>query len=213
MPRQIVPFTGSLPPCITHEATRLLRRWEAHPRAYLPHTATAWAAPVILIDGHSGAGKTTVTAALVQALRVAGIRGVQVAGPDAWFPGWEGLRDGSLLTEKLLMGLPSPAAGARGVFVWDWAQNRTGAFRVFDPTRPLVLEGCGTLTPKCAAVASLTVWVEAPGGEVERRQRALERDGQMYAPMWRMWAEQEAAHVEDNRPRDLADIIVVNGAR
>ena len=55
----------------------------------------------------------------------------------------------------------------------------------------LVLEGCGVLVPPAAAFAAVRVWVDAP--TELRKERALSRDGETYAPHWDRWAAQEDA--------------------
>ena len=49
-------------------------------------------------------------------------------------------------------------------------------------------------------------WVDL--AETVRKERALRRDGEGYAPWWDVWAAQERAHMARNCPPDLADIIV-----
>lgn len=220
MPRQTLTSNAQIPTELVREVIRLCRAWEDAPDCARLPAASRWQAPVIVIDGQSGSGKSTLAAELMTSLRMAGVRGVQLAGPDVWFPGWYGLREGSMITARLLTGTPvlrahQPVAaslvGARGTFHWNWGEGAWGRFCRLDPTRPLIIEGSGALTPVCAAVASLRVWVEACGGSLERQNRALARDGDMYEPWWDVWAEQERRHLVEHNPRSLADYVVVTG--
>ncbi len=74
----------------------------------------------------------------------------------------------------------------------------------------LVLEGCGALVPPAGAYAAVRVWVDAPT-EV-RKERALSRDGETYAPHWDRWAAQEDAVYARSRPWESADLVLRTAA-
>ncbi len=147
----------------------------------------------ILIDGPSGAGKTTLAQQLAPL-------GYLILHLDDWYPGWDGLAAGSALAEELL-------TSDRPAFPrWDWAKGRVSEWVPVDPTRPWVVEGCGSLTPGTAALADLRLWCDVPA-EVAH-QRGLARDGAAYEPWWERWHRQEQQHWERHRPWTLADIRV-----
>jgi hypothetical protein len=152
--------------------------------------------PVVLIDGGAGSGKTTL------ARRVArhwpGPGGVELVSLDELYPGWGGLAAGARAVPDLIRG--------HGFQTWDWARNAPGGWRELDPSRALIVEGCGALTPASRALAGLGIWIELD--EATRRQRALARDGAEFAAHWDEWAEQEAAHWLADHPRDLADLLL-----
>lgn len=213
---------GQFPDAVAREVIRLLRSWQDAPHAFYPPPSSLWRAPIVVMDGQSGSGKSTMMRQLTDTLRMAGVRHLHVARPDEWFPGWHGLHAGSELTAILLTGQPllrgtrtraahPPLCGRR---LWDWETNTWAGVHLLDPTRPLLIEGSGSLTPVTAAAASLRIWVEAPtgadGGETERRERALTRDGATFEPWWEVWAAQEATHIAAHNPRSLADYVVVN---
>jgi cytidylate kinase len=75
-----------------------------------------------------------------------------------------------------------------------------------EAARHLVLEGCGALVPPAAAFAAVRVWVDAPTGV--RKERALSRDGETYAPHWDRWAAQEDAVYASTRPWETADLVL-----
>ena len=154
-------------------------------------------APLVLIDGLSGAGKSTLAAT------VAPPGGPwRILGLDSYYPGWDGLKEGSRETARIARDL---AAGRDTHYTpWDWEEGRPLAPVPLPAGIPTVIEGCGALTPASRASADLAVWVEAGGGADQRRARALARDGDVYAPHWRRWAAQDGA-------RDgarLADVVV-----
>ena len=154
---------------------------------------------VVAIDGRSGSGKTLLGTAVADTL------GCPVVHLDAIYPGWDGLAAGvALVTDHVLEPV---ARGEHAAYPrWDWMRSRPGRTVVVDAGPHLVLEGCGALVPPAAAFAAVRVWVDAPT-EV-RRERALSRDGETYAPHWDRWAAQEDAVYAATRPWESADLVL-----
>jgi len=150
--------------------------------------------PVVLIDGRSGAGKTKL------ARELAPLLGAQLVSLDDLYPGWDGLAAGSAAVHETVLRDREP-----GWTRWDWASARAAEWHRVDPTRPIVIEGCGALSRANRALATFGIWVELPAAE--RRRRALQREPD-FAPHWREWAAQERAHAGREHPRTLADLIV-----
>ena len=50
------------------------------------------------------------------------------------------------------------------------------------------------------------MWLDAPADV--RRRRAFDRDGDTYAPYWDVWAAQEDVYLEQERPREHADLVI-----
>lgn len=167
---------------------------------------------VTLIDGRSGSGKTSLAEELATAMGLASGTRPQILGMDELYPGWDGLSEGS----ASLPGVLRSASYRR----YDWARERFGERIVLDPLRPLIVEGCGSITAESVAAAREwggadgtgrgpvrtrplhTVWIECP--EPLRRERALARDGEAFAPHWDAWAAQEERHFALARPLSLA---------
>lgn len=170
-------------------------------------------AAVTIIDGRSGSGKTTFARALTAQL------GAQTLHLDDLYPGWGGLRTGSHSVPDALDRLRYRR--------YDWERGVFADEVLLDPARPLVIEGCGAITAANLAAAKRfaeigrsgstgsddaharsagpvvhSIWLECP--ELVRRDRALERDGEMFAPHWAEWAAQEHTHLRVERPLALA---------
>nr|WP_302180738.1 hypothetical protein [Microbacterium sp. NC79] len=155
---------------------------------------------VILIDGRSGAGKTSLSMRLRDALP-----GASVLALDSVYPGWDGLRAGA---DQVLDRVLRPrAAGRDGTYTgWDWNRDVPADDHVVPASGPLIVEGAGLLTEESAGLADVRVWVEA--SDEERKRRALDRDGEAYAPHWERWSRQEERHIADHSPHRLADIVI-----
>lgn len=156
---------------------------------------------VVLIDGRSGSGKTTLAAQLAAELSADKSR-AQTLHLDLLYPGWDGLAQGSLAV--------TTALHESGYQPYDWhAGQFATSWIALDPERPLVIEGCGALTEANLAAALAwaskrgvaevrAIWLECD--ETLRRERALARDGETFAPHWERWAAQEDAHYAVHHP-------------
>ena len=165
--------------------------------------AVAAANPVVLIDGGSGAGKSSLAALLVRRWPVLGH--VQLIALDSLYPGWDGLDDGA---ERALEWILKPhGRGYLGTWRrWDWEAQAEAESHAVDPSLGVIVEGSGILRSSTAGLADVRIWVES--AESSRKARALARDGDTYRPHWDRWAAQERRHVERDDPRALATRIV-----
>jgi predicted kinase len=151
--------------------------------------------PIVLIDGRSGSGKSTFASQLAPAL------GAQLVRLDDIYPGWSGLLAASDHVHQRVLA-PEP-----GWQAWDWGADRPGEWHRLDPLLPIVIEGAGSLSAANRALATFGIWMEL--ADDIRKQRALARDGETYAPHWDAWAAQEDAFAAREHPRSLADFEVV----
>lgn len=149
--------------------------------------------PIVLIDGRSGSGKTELGFALASELDA------QLVRLDDLYPGWQGLEAGSGLVRTDVLGRHRWRR-------WDWLAGEYAEEHTVDPARPLIIEGCGSLSRANRELATLGVWVDLD--ERARKARALARDGDTYAPHWDEWAEQEQRFIDRERPELLADLTV-----
>ena len=125
-------------------------------------------------------------------------------------PGWDGLEAGVALAHRARARAARPrrAGGLPAVgldAVAPGSHRHGGCRRGSSSSR-----AAGRSSPPAAAYAAVRVWLEAP--DDVRRERALSRDGETYAPHWERWAAQEDAVYAVARPRDTAHLVLRTGA-
>lgn len=160
------------------------------------------ATKVIAVDGPSGAGKTEFANALAADL------GAPVLHLEDVYPGWSGLAATPGLIVKGV--LEQLAVGEVGTIPrWDWEHERPGTLIGIAPVPLLIVEGVGSGARVCRPYLSLLIWLGAP--TALRKARALSRDGEVYAPFWDMWADQERRLFEAEGTRVAAEVLVDTG--
>lgn len=165
----------------------------------MPSSASA---EITLIDGRSGAGKTMF------AKHLADESGALLVSVDDVYPGWDGLDAGSWHIHHHL--LEPRSHGMPGRYrPWLWAEGRPGDWVVVPADRALIVEGCGVLRRGSLELADTRVWLEQD--DQIRRERALERDGEMYAPHWTRWALQEVRFLALHSSRGMATVVQTLG--
>lgn len=160
---------------------------------------------VVLIDGRSGAGKSTFADRLVASWPGA-VRPVLVRMDDI-YPGWSGLDDASSHVGECLIAPRATGQTAR----WrrhDWVHDRPAEWHVVPAGVPLVIEGCGTLSRTNASLADLRIWLEASPDL--RKRRALTRDAGAFDAHWEMWTAQMESFVRREDPVSSANVVIDN---
>ena len=154
---------------------------------------------VVAIDGPSGSGKTTLARGVVDALDC------PVVHMDLIFPGWDGLAEAvDLVTTQVLEPI---ARGEQAAYrVWDWARDGWGETVTLPRHRYLVLEGCASSVLPAGSYAAVRIWVQAPRDI--RMARGIERDGEVFAPHWQRWADQEESLFAADDTRSRADLVI-----
>ena len=156
---------------------------------------------VIAIDGPAGSGKSTLATELAEVLGE-----TLVLNTDQLYPGWDGLAEGAQrLVDDVL--LPLSAGLAATVRPWDWSSGSEGAPRELPACATLIVDGAGCGSRAAAEFVSMIIWLDAD--PELRQQRALERDGEMFAPHWGSWAEQETELFEREQTRERADLVIL----
>jgi uridine kinase len=165
-------------------------------RAALPR---AGGTRIVAIDGRSGSGKTTLALALRARLNA------PVISLEDLYGGWDGLERGiDLLVAEVL----EPLAKGQAALVprYDWIRESWAEPTPLDPPELLIIEGVGAGARRAAGYESVLVWLESP--LLVRKSRALERDGETFAPFWDQWAAQEDAMLGRERTPERADLVI-----
>ncbi|WP_298227536.1 ATP-binding protein [Gryllotalpicola sp.] len=163
---------------------------------------------ILLIDGPSGAGKTTLARAVVAA-SPAGVEPVLIRLDDV-YRGWNGLASAAPhLAGHLLRPLRETGRGRWQRY--DWEAGALSEWHEVDASRPLIVEGTGALTAETAPLADLRVWVEAE--DAVRKPRAIARQDDDYADYWDMWQAQYERHLAADDPRKYADLEATSDER
>ncbi len=156
---------------------------------------------VVAVDGPSGAGKTDLARAVADAT------GAALLGVDRFVPGWRGLAEVPQIVADVLGQLC--VGGPASARLWDWEADRPGAVETMPSVPLLVLDGCGSGSRAVRPFLSLLVWVDAPPRV--RRERAIARDGDTYAPWWDVWAAQERDLFAAEGTQAAADLRLTSG--
>ena len=159
---------------------------------------------LVLIDGASGTGKTTLASEIVRVL--ANVDVPEVIHMDDLYPGWDGLEQGIRNLHDWIL---QPRALGTQVS-WQRYNWFTGQFEgdfTLDTSRTVIVEGCGALGHGAHEFATQSFWVS--GDDEVRRERALARDpSEDFASHWDEWDEQFIAYVEREAPGSHASIHV-----
>ena len=157
---------------------------------------------VVAIDGRSGAGKTRLAGLL------AGELGAPMVSLEDLYGGWDGLERG---IDRLVSEVLEPFAAGRAARVprYDWAAGSWAEPLPLEPPDVLIVEGVGAGARRAARFESLLAWLEAPA--YVRKKRALDRDGETFAPYWDMWAAQEDAMLARERTPERAGLVIDTG--
>ncbi|MBD8044607.1 chorismate-binding protein [Arthrobacter sp. Sa2BUA2] len=158
---------------------------------------------LIAVDGFSGAGKTSLALELAAELRAH--RSVAVFHLEDVYPGWDGLDAGMDYYRRRVL---EPLAQGRSAHwqSWDWVAGRYSAQHATEPADIVIFEGVGAGHRSARNTLDAVLWIQAP--ESVRRERALARDGETYAPHWDRWAAQEAAWAAGDPVSSAADVLV-----
>jgi uridine kinase len=158
---------------------------------------------VVAIDGRSGAGKTSLAAGLRAEL------GAPVVTLEDLYGGWDGLERGiDLLVSEVLE--PLSARRAAHVPRYDWVTATWQAPWTLEPPEVLIVEGVGAGARRAAAYVNVLLWMEEAASV--RKKRALDRDGETFAPYWDRWAAQEDAMLARERTADRANLVITLAA-
>lgn len=126
---------------------------------------------------------------------------------DDVYPGWNGLDAASEHVHDHVL-VPRAMSHSARWRRYDWVAEQSAEWHEVPADRPLIIEGCGSLTRRNFALATLRIWIDADGDL--RRHRALTRDRGGFDDHWDMWSRQFEAFERRERPLDHADVVIRN---
>lgn len=163
--------------------------------------------PIVLIDGRSASGKTTLADALQRRLFKEGETLPRVVHMDDLYEGWHGLQAGHDLLLRSILN-PVTARKRANWQQWDWALDARNEWREFEGGTPLIIEGCGSLSRHTSALANLSLWLEVD--EAVRQERWVQRSGHDHDQWWPVWAAQELDFYSKENSAELAQFTALN---
>jgi uridine kinase len=151
---------------------------------------------IVGIDGHGGAGKSTLAARLQAEL------GVQVVHTDD-FASWENPVDWwPRLLDQVLIPL---AAGKEATFQpTQWGETTPDPVTV-QPRRLTVLEGVTAIRSAFRPYLALRIWIETPRELC--LERGVDRDGEQAREQWEHGFVAEDGYIAREQPQTYADIV------
>ena len=165
-------------------------------------------APVILIDGRTGSGKTEFATDLQNELFRTLEQAPRVISMDDLYPGWGGLNEGALyLLQQILIPLSKNQTAYWQRYNWQ-TESREQSLTSFQGGTPLIIEGCGAISLASSELADYTIWLSAP--KDVRRKRFSLRDGGAYDQYFEKWSEQEDEFYKTHKSEQLANLLIEN---
>ena len=156
---------------------------------------------LVAIDGHGGAGKSTLATQLSRSLDAPLVRTDDFASwdnPLDWWPE---------LVERVLEPLAAGRPASYQPTSWGGPARESV---VVDPTDIVLIEGVSASRVSFRPYLAYSIWIETP--RELRLQRGLKRDGEDSLDDWERWMAEEDAYVERERPAAHADIILPGDA-
>lgn len=154
---------------------------------------------IVLLDGRSGVGKTTLATTMADSLNAT------VVHLDDVYPGWGGLAAGrDAVIDSVIR--PLREGRAARIRLWDWTRNAPGIEVAVPSSDIVIVEGCGVSTPESRELADVSIWVECD--ETIRRTRQRERDGVKFEDFLDLWESQVNEHIDANKPIANATVTV-----
>ena len=117
--------------------------------------------PIVVIDGRAGSGKSSLAAALQNALFLEGESLPRLIHMEDLYEGWTGLAQGAEYLQRIIL-MPLFGNKTASWQEYNWELNQRDRWREFSGGTPLIIEGCGSLNRYTASVSNITVWLDVP---------------------------------------------------
>lgn len=159
-------------------------------------------ARIIAIDGHAGAGKTTLAKKLQS--NYSDLK-VEVVHMDDLYDGWDNALSVAL-TKNLEIGIAKPVSEGKSFEYrkFDWLNMKYGELQRFKVPDLLILEGVGSGQRAVRKYLDQLIWIDIEA-EVGLN-RVLRRDGDYIQNHMILWQMQESEHFIQENTRDCATI-------
>jgi uridine kinase len=159
---------------------------------------------LISIDGHAGAGKTTLAGELFLAFSLT--RQVEVIHLEEIYGGWKDAVGPSLTQAltKLLEDLSNERTSLLPVFNWEFMEFDSP--KEISPHDLIIIEGVGSAQEIVRKYATATIWLDVD--PTTGLQRVLARDGMGIREQMLDWQVKEDAHFLKDHTRETADFIL-----
>jgi len=170
--------------------------------------AIADKAPVILIDGRTGSGKTDFAKNLQNELFRILDQAPRLISMDDLYPGWGGLNEGAMyLLRHILIPLSKNQTAYWNRYDWE-SESREEKLTSFTGGTPLIVEGCGAISLASSELSDYSIWLSAP--DDIRRERFGKRDGGKFDQYFDKWSEQENEFYSVHKSDQLANLLIEN---
>jgi uridine kinase len=164
---------------------------------------------IVAITGFGGAGKSTLSKALVEAVPDS----VRLRGDDFLDPershrrssDWDGVERVRMRTEVLE---PFRRGDPVSFRPYDWDAGELGPITSLPPASVLLVDAIGLLHPELDGCFDLTVWVDVDLETAGRQGRERDqRDGHDHDRLWaEVWTPNDRDFAEVFNPREQADL-------
>ncbi|HZD24232.1 MAG TPA: hypothetical protein VE569_12650 [Acidimicrobiia bacterium] len=155
---------------------------------------------MVAVDGHGGAGKTTLALALSELLEAEIIHTDDFASPENPIHWWPRLIEEAL--EPIARGAHS-ISYVRSSWSPEHAPEPVTNQRV---TSAMILEGVAASRREFRPYLAYAIWVDAPKDVCIAR--GVDRDGEAMRDQWERWWRDEEAYIRDHRPVVFADAVI-----
>lgn len=155
---------------------------------------------VVAVDGHGGAGKSTLALELSEMLGAEMIHTDDFASPENPLAWWPRLVEEAL--EPISRGVPSISYVRR-----SWGPEHAPEPVRDQPATPvMILEGVTAARREFRSYLAYVIWVDVSKDVCIAR--GVDRDGEAMRDQWESWWREEEVYIREHRPLEFADTVI-----